>query len=115
MTTLVGRGAELRRLKEAIKKRKSQLTWGLADSIRDSSIVEMEIEQVPMENEPEKSHAANCKQRIPHFVPHPLASIAPRFHGSVNSSQSSNSRQHADYLKQMDPFIEIVSQCGDVA
>jgi len=38
MTTLVGRDAELRRLKDAIRKRKSQLIWGPPDAGKTSLV-----------------------------------------------------------------------------
>jgi len=43
LSTLVGRDAELRRLKEAIRKRKSQLIWGPADAGK-TSLIKMAIE-----------------------------------------------------------------------
>jgi hypothetical protein len=37
----------------------------------------MEIEKVPVIDEPEESHTAERKKRVPDFIPEPLLAIAP--------------------------------------
>jgi hypothetical protein len=70
MTKLVGRGAELRRLKDAIRKRKSQLIWGPADSGK-TSLIKIAIEGLA---QPERkaciywSGAATGRQLAIHFL-----------------------------------------------
>jgi len=70
LTTLVGRDAELRRLKDAIRKRKSQLIWGPADAGK-TSLIKMAIEGLA---EPERkaciywTGAATGRQLAIHFL-----------------------------------------------
>ena len=70
LITLVGRDAELRRLQDAIRKRKSQLVWGPADAGK-TSLVKVAVERLA---EPERkscvywSGTATGRQLVVHFL-----------------------------------------------
>jgi len=47
----------------------------------------MEIQQMPMIDEPEESHARESQKCIPDFIPEPLLAIAPGFQTVVDGNQ----------------------------
>jgi len=56
-------------------------------------VIQMEVQQVPVINEPEKSDAAQREQRVPKLVPEPLTAVAPGFQAGVDRDQSADAGQ----------------------
>ncbi len=41
------------------------------------SVIQIKIQQVPVEEKPEKSHTSDSEERVPNLVPDPLPAITP--------------------------------------
>src|ERR1700680_4706839 len=65
-------------------------------------IVQVEIEEVPVVDEPKKSHTGGGEQAFPDAVPAPLMGIAPGDEGIDYGNQSAEPRQNAKDLQEMD-------------
>src|ERR1700680_963505 len=65
-------------------------------------IVQVEIEEVPVVDEPKKSHTGGGEQAFPDSVPAPLMGIAPGDEGIDYGNQSAEPRQNAKDLQEMD-------------
>src|SRR4029077_2273368 len=79
---------------------------------RVNLVVQVKIQQVPVIDEPEESHAAERKKRVPDFIPNPLLVITPGPQAVVNRHQGTQARQQSDNLQQVQPRIAPLGQGG---
>ena len=72
---------------------------------RPALVVEIEVEQVPIGDEPEKANAACGEQDVPDAVPKPLLLIAPGNEGVENGDERAEAGEYAEDLQQMNPDV----------
>src|SRR5262249_32982193 len=70
-----------------------------------ASVVEIEIQEVPMHQEPEEAHTTNSQQSVPNLVPNPLLLIAPKLNRGDDRDERAESSEHSDELPKMNFHI----------
>ena len=88
--------------------RQRELHWNT--EMMSVLVVQIEIEKIPVEDEPEETDARGSQQDIPEFVPAPLLRIAQGCRGIVDCQQSSDAAEHTDDLEQVDLEIAAAAQ-----
>lgn len=63
--------------------------------------MKIEIQKVPVHQEPEKPEATDGQQSVPNLVPNPLRGIAPGFNSTNDGKEGADSAEDADDLKQV--------------
>ena len=75
----------------------------MASSPRGSrSVVKIEVQKVPVHQEPEQTDATDGEQRVPNLVPNPLLPVGPGLDGSNDREQRADSTKDPDHLQKMD-------------
>jgi hypothetical protein len=61
-------------------------------------VTQMEIQQMPVPDKPEKAEAARRQHRVPDLVPAPLLRIAPQLHAVVHRDHRADAGQQSEHL-----------------
>ena len=74
------------------------------------SVMKVEVQEVPVHQEPKKADAADGEQGVPNLVPDPLRRVGPGLDGANDGEQRANSAKDTDHLQEMDLPAAIGSQ-----
>src|SRR5579885_2867942 len=76
------------------------------------SVVEVEVEHVPVGYEPEESDAAHSEADVPDAIPEPLLLIAPGDKGIEDGDERAETGKNADDLQEMNPEIAALAEAA---
>src|SRR5258708_2575745 len=75
-----------------------------------SSIIQVEIQQLPVQHEPDKAQAGQQHQKIPRLGPHPEVAVAPGTEASHYYQHRPQRSQYAQHLDQIDAEVEFFAE-----
>jgi hypothetical protein len=78
---------------------RSRKTRRAASSLLATLVVQIEIQQVPVHEEPKKTEATDRQQGVPNLVPNPLRRVGPGLDGANDGQEGADPAEETYHLK----------------